>query len=68
MRHRGEKVVWYGVDNPGLKDRIYYLPLTVGGIEALKPYVDEFIDFASTHKEYNFIVSWVWVQAISASA
>lgn len=57
VRHRGEKVVWYGVDNPGLNNRIYYLPLTVGGIEALKPHVDEFIDFASTHKEYNFIVS-----------
>lgn len=23
----------------------------------MKPHVDEFIDFASTHKEYNFIVS-----------
>lgn len=57
VRHSGQEVIWARVNKPGMNGRIYYLPLTAGGIEALRPYVDEFIDFASAHKEYNFIVS-----------
>ena len=28
-----------------------------GGVETIKPYVDEFIDFANNHKELNFLVT-----------
>lgn len=28
-----------------------------GGVEVIKPYVDEFIEFASQHKEYTFLVT-----------
>ena len=28
-----------------------------GGVETIKPYVDEFIKFAKQHKEYKFLVT-----------
>ena len=30
-----------------------------GGVEAIKPYVDEFIDFATKHPEMKFLVTKV---------
>ena len=30
-----------------------------GGVEAIKPYVDEFIAFARAHQEYKFLVTRV---------
>ena len=28
-----------------------------GGIDAIKPYVDEFVAYAQTHTEYHFLVT-----------
>ena len=28
-----------------------------GGVETIKPYVDEFVSFAAEHKEYKFLVT-----------
>ncbi len=41
----------------GLQGQSYGIPTMHGGIEALRPYVDEFIEFAKTHKELFFYVT-----------
>ena len=30
-----------------------------GGVETIKPYVDEFIEFARQHPEYHFLVTQI---------
>ena len=53
MTHFG--AVWgQGV---GLQGNSYAIPTMQGGVETIKPYVDEFIRFAEEHKEYKFLVT-----------
>ena len=41
----------------GLQGQSYAIPTMQGGVETIKPYVDEFIAFAKQHLEYKFLVT-----------
>ena len=41
----------------GLQGKSYAIPTMHGGVDVIKPYVDEFIDFAKEHSELTFLVS-----------
>ncbi len=41
----------------GLQGQSYAIPTMRGGVEAIKPYVDEFIEFANQHPELFFYVT-----------
>ena len=41
----------------GLQGQSYGIPTMHGGVDAIKPYVDEFIEFAKQHPEYKFLVT-----------
>jgi len=41
----------------GLQGQCYAIPTMQGGVETIKPYVDEFISFAKAHQEYTFYVT-----------
>ena len=41
----------------GLQGRSYGIPTMQGGVETIRPYVDEFIAFAKEHPEYKFLVT-----------
>ena len=41
----------------GLQGQSYAIPTMQGGVETIKPYVDDFIAFAEAHKEYKFLVT-----------
>lgn len=41
----------------GLQGQSYAIPTMQGGIETIKPYVDEFISFAKDHRELTFYVT-----------
>lgn len=41
----------------GLQGQSYGIPTMHGGVEAIKPYVDEFIEFAKSHPEMTFLVT-----------
>lgn len=41
----------------GLQGESYGIPTMQGGVETIKPYIDEFIEFAKKHKEYQFLVT-----------
>lgn len=41
----------------GLQGQSYGIPTMHGGIEKIKPYVDEFINFAKSHPELKFLVT-----------
>ena len=41
----------------GLQGQSYAIPTMQGGVETIKPYVDEFIAFAKEHKELTFLVT-----------
>ncbi len=41
----------------GLQGQSYAIPTMQGGVETIKPYVDEFIAFAKVHPEYIFLVT-----------
>ncbi|MBP3823184.1 MAG: hypothetical protein J6I36_07180 [Bacteroidaceae bacterium] len=41
----------------GLQGQSYGIPTMHGGVEAIKPYVDEFIAFAKEHQELKFLVT-----------
>lgn len=41
----------------GLQGQSYGIPTMQGGVETIKPYVDEFITFAENHPEYTFLVT-----------
>ena len=41
----------------GLQGQSYAIPTMQGGVETIKPYVDEFIVFAKTHPELTFFVT-----------
>lgn len=41
----------------GLQGQSYGIPTMHGGVDAIKPYVDEFITFAKAHPEMKFLVT-----------
>ena len=41
----------------GLQGQCYAIPTMHGGVDVIKPYVDEFISFARQHPEYIFLVT-----------
>lgn len=41
----------------GLQGQCYAIPTMHGGVDVIKPYVDEFISFARQHPEYLFLVT-----------
>ena len=41
----------------GLQGQSYAIPTMQGGVETIKPYVDEFIEFAKQHPELKFFVT-----------
>ena len=41
----------------GLQGQSYGIPTMHGGTDKIKPYVDQFIEFASQHPEYTFLVT-----------
>ena len=41
----------------GLQGQSYGIPTMQGGVETIRPYVDEFYDFAVRHREYKFLVT-----------
>ena len=41
----------------GLHGQSYAIPTMQGGVETIRPYVDEFIDFAKQHPELTFLVT-----------
>lgn len=41
----------------GLQGQGYGIPTMHGGVDAIKPYVDEFIEFAKSHPELTFLVT-----------
>ena len=41
----------------GLQGRSYAIPTMHGGVESIRPYVDEFITFAQEHPEMTFLVT-----------
>ena len=61
----GGGAAWYAYQNfgavwgegVGLHGQTYAIPTMQGGVETIKPYVDEFIKFAKQHKELTFLVT-----------
>lgn len=43
----------------GLQGKSYGIPTMHGGVDAIKPYVDEFIEFAKTRPDLTFLVTRV---------
>lgn len=41
----------------GLQGQSYAIPTMQGGVETIKPYTDEFIEFAKTHSDMHFLVT-----------
>ena len=41
----------------GLQGQSYAIPTMQGGVETIKPYVDEFIEFAKANKDLTFLVT-----------
>jgi len=41
----------------GLHGQTYAIPTMQGGVETIKPYVDEFLAFAKAHTELKFLVT-----------
>lgn len=41
----------------GLQGQTYAIPTMHGGVETIKPYVDDFILFAQAHPEFKFLVT-----------
>ncbi len=41
----------------GMQGKCYAIPTMHGGVDVIKPYVDDFIEYASQHKEYTFLVT-----------
>lgn len=41
----------------GLTGQTYAIPTMQGGIETIKPYVDQFIEYAKEHQEKKFLVT-----------
>ena len=43
----------------GLTGQAYAIPTMQGGVETIKPYVDEFIEFAKAHTDLKFLVTLI---------
>lgn len=43
----------------GMQGQSYGIPTMHGGVDAIKPYVDEFIEFAKTRPDLTFLVTRV---------
>jgi len=43
----------------GLQGQSYAIPTMQGGVETIKPYVDEFICFAATRQDLTFLVTQI---------
>jgi len=41
----------------GLQGQSYAIPTMQGGVETIRPYVNEFIEFAKAHPELTFLVT-----------
>lgn len=41
----------------GMTGKCYAIPTMQGGVETIRPYVDDFIAFALSHREYKFYVT-----------
>ena len=41
----------------GLQGQSYGIPTMQGGVETIRPYVDEFIEFAKEHRNLTFLVT-----------
>lgn len=41
----------------GIQGQSYAIPTMQGGVETIKPYVDEFLAYASQHKQQHFLVT-----------
>ena len=41
----------------GLQGQSYAIPTMQGGVETIRPYVDEFIEFAKQHTKLSFLVT-----------
>lgn len=41
----------------GMQGKSYAIPTMHGGVDEIKPYVDDFIEFALSNKEYTFLVT-----------
>ncbi len=41
----------------GLQGQSYGIPTMQGGVETIRPYVDEFIEFAKEHPDLTFLVT-----------
>lgn len=41
----------------GLQGQTYAIPTMQGGVDSIRPYVDEFIAFAKAHPQYTFLVT-----------
>jgi len=55
IAHKNFGAVWgQGV---GLQGQTYAIPTMQGGVETIKPYVDEFLAFAKAHPELKFLVT-----------
>lgn len=55
IAYRSFGAVWgQGV---GLQGQSYGIPTMQGGVETIRPYVDDFLQFASEHPEYLFLVT-----------
>ena len=55
LAYRNWGAVWG--QGAGLQGQTYGIPTMHGGVEAIRPYVDEFIAFAKAHSEYIFLVT-----------
>ncbi len=53
-RERFGAIMGHGV---GMQGQSYAIPTMQGGIETIKPYIDEFISFADNHHELTFYVT-----------
>ena len=55
VAHRKFGAIWgQGV---GLQGQSYGIPTMQGGVETIRPYVDEFLVFAKQHPELTFLVT-----------
>lgn len=43
----------------GMQGQSYGIPTMHGGVEDIRPYVDEFVAFAKAHPEYKFLVTQI---------
>ncbi len=41
----------------GLQGKSYAIPTMHGGVSSIKPYTDQFIEFATAHRELKFLVT-----------